>query len=144
VSTNPATVPETTPDERTMAILAHALPIVTGFIAPLVIFFVKRESKFVAFHAVQAVLLQAFNLAVIFLLMALWVSAIFGAIVASGPKHAAPPTAIFLVFPIVILGFTTEWVFMLIMAIVYAIKAGRGEWAGYPVIGGWARRILKI
>jgi hypothetical protein len=29
------------------------------------------------------------------------------------------------------------------MAIVYAIKAGRGEWANYPVIGKIARGLLK-
>jgi uncharacterized membrane protein len=31
-----------------------------------------------------------------------------------------------------------------VIAIVYAIKAGRGEWANYPVIGKIARRILKM
>jgi len=33
---------------------------------------------------------------------------------------------------------------MLVVAIVYGIKAGRGEWASYPVLGPLARRILKI
>ena len=45
-------------DERTMAILAHMLPIVGLWIAPLIIFVVKRESRFVSFHALQALLLQ--------------------------------------------------------------------------------------
>jgi uncharacterized membrane protein len=36
------------------------------------------------------------------------------------------------------------WVVVLILAIVYGIKAGRGEWAEYPVLGRLARKILKI
>jgi uncharacterized membrane protein len=36
------------------------------------------------------------------------------------------------------------WIGMLVIAIVYGIKAGRGEWAEYPVIGRIAKRILKI
>ncbi len=46
------------PDERSFAMLAHALQIVGWFIAPLVIFLVRRESRFVAFHALQALLFQ--------------------------------------------------------------------------------------
>ncbi|HET7748818.1 MAG TPA: hypothetical protein VFK81_05520 [Terriglobales bacterium] len=36
------------------------------------------------------------------------------------------------------------WTLMLVIAIVYAIKAGRGEWAEYPVLGRVSRKILKI
>src|SRR5215472_7451909 len=48
----------TTQDERTIAVLAHALQVVGWWIAPLVIFLVKGNSKFVRFHALQALLLQ--------------------------------------------------------------------------------------
>ena len=41
-----------------MAVLAHALQLVGGWIAPLVIFFVKRQSRFVSFHALQVLFLQ--------------------------------------------------------------------------------------
>jgi hypothetical protein len=37
----------TTDNERTMAVLAHVLQLVGGWIAPLIIFFIKRESRFV-------------------------------------------------------------------------------------------------
>ena len=50
--------PIPTQDERTMATLAHVLQVVGWFIAPLIIFFIKRESRFVAFHALQAIFLQ--------------------------------------------------------------------------------------
>jgi len=52
------TLIELTLDERTMAILAHMLQTVGLWIAPLIIFVVKRESKFVSFHVLQALLLQ--------------------------------------------------------------------------------------
>jgi uncharacterized membrane protein len=36
--------------------LAHLLQFFAGFIPPLVIYLVKRNSRFVAFHAMQALL----------------------------------------------------------------------------------------
>ena len=47
-----------TQDERTFACLAHLLQFVGWFIGPLVILVLKRESRFVVFHAVQALLWQ--------------------------------------------------------------------------------------
>ena len=49
-------VPAPTQDEKTMAMLAHILQIFTWWIGPLVIFLVKQDSKFVRFHALQALL----------------------------------------------------------------------------------------
>jgi uncharacterized membrane protein len=48
-----------TQDERTIALLAHRLQIMLWWMAPLAIFLIKRESKFVSFDALQALLLQA-------------------------------------------------------------------------------------
>src|SRR5215469_4194246 len=48
----------TTQDEHTMAVLAHVLQVVGSWIAPLVIFLLRPNSKFVRFHALQALLLQ--------------------------------------------------------------------------------------
>lgn len=48
-----------TSDERTMAILAHVLTFVAGFIAPLVIYLIKKdESKFIAYHAKESLNFQ--------------------------------------------------------------------------------------
>ena len=38
--------------------------------------------------------------------------------------------------------FMGMFVLNLALGIVYGIKAGRGEWAAYPVIGRWAHRIV--
>ncbi|MEO7531972.1 MAG: DUF4870 domain-containing protein [Sediminibacterium sp.] len=46
-------------DEKTFAILAHALTIVSSFIAPLVIYLIKKdESPYVAEHAKEALNFQ--------------------------------------------------------------------------------------
>jgi hypothetical protein len=36
------------------------------------------------------------------------------------------------------------WGAMLVVAIVYGVKAGHGEWAEYPFLGRLAHRILKL
>jgi uncharacterized Tic20 family protein len=138
-------VVEPTPDERTMATLAHVLQLVGSWIAPLIILLVKRESRFVSFHALQALLLQILHMIVMGVFMVMWVSTIFLTIAhqSSGSK-AAPPTAFFVLFPLIFLGFMGLWVLMLVVAIVYGIKAGRGEWAEYPLLGSLSRKILKI
>jgi hypothetical protein len=128
-----------------MSTLAHVLQLVGWWIAPLIIFLVKRESRFVSFHALQALLLQIVYMAVMACFMALWFVSFFLMFAhESATKNAPPPAGFFVLFPLVWLGFMGMWIVMLVVAIVYGIKAGRGEWAEYPVLGGLARRILKV
>ena len=136
---------DTTPDERTMATLAHALQLIGWWIAPLIIFLIRRNSRFVSFHALQALLLQIVHVIIVAVLMMLWFATIFTTIFnqTSGKPPELPP-ALFLLFPLVWLGFMAMWVGTLTIAILYAIKAGRGEWADYPVIGKLARKMLKM
>jgi uncharacterized membrane protein len=51
---------------------------------------------------------------------------------------------LFLFFGVFWLGFLGLWVVKFVLAIVYGIKAGRGEWAEYPILGRFARQILSI
>lgn len=136
---------EPTQDERTMAILAHVLQIVGWWIAPLIIFLTKRESKFVSFHALQALFLQIAYMLLMVAFVIVWVAGIF-VMIASAPttKGAPPPTGFFVLMPLVWLGWMGMWAVMLVVAIVYGVKAGRGEWAEYPLLGKLARRILNI
>jgi len=135
---------ETTSDERSMAVLATALQMVGGWIAPLIIFLVKRESRFVSFFALQALLLQIAHLILMMLFVGLWFGLIVSQIVLAASHHFAPSPIIFLVFPFIWLGWMGLWVGTLIIVILYSIKAGHGEWADYPIFGKIARRILKI
>ena len=133
--------PVPTQDERTMATLAHVLQLVGWFIAPLIIFFIKRESRFVSFHALQAVFLQLVYMVVWICFMVLWFAFILGTAFTGG--KSGPPPAFFIVIPLIWLFAMAVWMLLLITAIVYGLKAGRGEWAEYPLIGRWARRVLQ-
>ena len=139
-----ATFPyEPTQDERTFATLAHALQMVGWWIAPLVIFIVKRQSKFVSFHALQALLLQIVWLMFWIAFMMVWFGAIFS-VVLRQPPPTQPPAALFLLMPFIWLVWMGAWATILIIVILYSIKAGRGEWANYPLLGRLARRILHL
>ncbi len=50
----------------------------------------------------------------------------------------------FVLFPLFWLSAMGGWALVLVLAIVYGMKAGRGEWAGYPVLGNLARRLVKM
>jgi uncharacterized protein len=139
-----AAMAATSDNERTMAVLAHVLQLVGGWIAPLVIFFVKRDSRFVSFHALQVLLLHIAYTAIVFCFMALGMVSFFLSVTFHQGANNAPPPAFFLFFGIVWLVFMGAWILMLVMAIVYGIKAGQGEWAEYPIFGRLARKILKI
>lgn len=132
-------------DERTMATLAHVLQLVGWWIAPLIIFVIKRQSKFVSFHALQALLLQLVQMIVFGVVMVAWFFLIFSTVVLHpAPKNAPPPPAVFVVFPLIWLAMMSLWVLLITVAIVYGIKAGSGEWAEYPVLGRLARRMLRL
>jgi uncharacterized membrane protein len=136
---------ETTQDERTMATLAHVLQIVCSWIAPLIIFLVKRDSPFVKFHALQALILQI-CVAILWIVgIVIFMVTMAATMSSSGATiHNQPPPAVFFEFPNFWVVGMSAWVVVLIVAIVYGIKAGRGEWAAYPVIGNLARHLLKM
>ena len=73
----------------------------------LVIFLVKRESRFVSFHALQALLLQIG-----------WMVLIFSTIAMHPQSSDGPPPAVFFVFPLFCLGWMVLWVGMLVTGIV--------------------------
>lgn len=102
-------LPEITAEEKQWAMFAH-IGACVGFWAPLIIFFVKGDSAYVKYHAMQAIV----------------VSLIVG--------FAAVPIAIFtfgLCSPIIFVA----WVFQ----IMKGMAANKGTWDGYPAIGGIGR-----
>jgi uncharacterized membrane protein len=140
------TVAELTADEKAYAGLAHALMMSTWWIGPLIIYFVKRESRFVKFHALQAMfwqiiftLLYAVGMIVFFIVMFSTMLPMQQGKTAQPPQF---PTPLFLVFPVFWLVVMGCFVITMTLGILYCLKAMRGEWAGYPVIGGWVRRIV--
>lgn len=133
-----------TPDERTLAMLAHVLQMFSGFIGPLIIYLVKRESRFVAFHAVQALIWQAAFFALTALSMIAWFVVMFSAVLKHPSSSNQLPSGFFPAFPLIALVWVGGWLIGIALAIVYGIKANQGEWAGYPVIGRWARRLARV
>lgn len=120
------------------------LQILLWWIAPAAILLIKRDSKFVSFHALQALLLQAVYVLTIMagLVLAFGVF-VLAAALAPGGRNALPPGFYFLM-PVLWLSWMGMGVTVLLAGIVYGVKAGRGEWAEYPYLGRLARRILKL
>jgi uncharacterized membrane protein len=140
---------EPTQDERTFATLAHALQMPGWWIAPLIILITKKESRFVKFHATQALLLQCLHVMVTITTVVIFVAVMIGSIAHAGMQTGGvekmqPPVAIFAFMPIIWLAMFGMWVLVLVLSIMYAIKAGKGEWADYPVIGSIARYMLNL
>src|SRR5437764_6938067 len=120
------------------------LQIMLWWIAPLAILLIKRKSKFVSFHALQALLLQA---AYVLTLIAGLILALGLCVIASvlSPErgNGLPPEFYFLM-PVFWLSWMGMGLVVLLGAIVYGVKAGRGEWAEYRYLGPLARKILKL
>lgn len=140
----PFSVGNLTPDETTFAALAQILQISTWWIGPLIIYFIKRESKFVSFHAMQALLWQI-ALVVIFMGgMITWIFIIF-AFVVPQQGHVPDnqfPWGIFIPMMFMYIGMFAVMIVNFVLAILFGIKAGRGQWAEYPLLGRWARRVV--
>jgi uncharacterized Tic20 family protein len=112
-------LPSTTADDRSMAMLCHLLSILTGFIGPLILWLVKKDtSPFVNHHGKEAL-----NFQITMLLVSLGI-VIVSAIVAL----VTFGMGIFALFPV----FLVLPVLILIAEIMACIAANRGEWHRYP------------
>jgi len=132
-------LPEPTSDEKTLAVLAHVLQLFSGFIAPLIILLIKRESKFVRLHALQVLF---FHIAYLVVLGGFLAACAIGFVVSlPGMDANEPPVGLIVLFPILWMG---TYAVMLVLAIVYAVKAGRGEWATYPIVGRFAAKVAGV
>lgn len=126
-----------TNDERTFALLVYVLGVFSGFLAPLVLFLVKRDSKFVSFHALQCLAWHIIYFVLIFGGMMIFFIAMIFNLGTLPAGHNGPPAAFFGIFAFVWLFAMGGWLVNLILGIIYGIKANKGEWAQFPVIGAW-------
>src|SRR5436189_5753602 len=70
--TEPVILP--TSDEKTMAILSHVLTLAVGFLAPLIIYLIKKdESSFVNYHAKESL---NFQITIFIIIVALFITVI--------------------------------------------------------------------
>jgi uncharacterized membrane protein len=147
--TTAAALPEElTQDEKAYAGLAHALMISTWWIGPLIIFFMKKESRFVKFHSLQALLWQLIFTVVYFVGLAIFFATMFRTVLSMPRGKAAHPPnfpiAFFAAFPIYWLTIMGGVAITMTLGIMYCLRAMRGQWSGYPIIGRWARRITGV
>lgn len=129
-------------DDCIFAMLAHVLQIFSYFIGPLIIYLVKRESRFVRFHALQALMWQLIALAAGLLSMAIFMAAMFGTLAAHGgdvPKTGPPPAFVFF-FPLIWLVWMGCGAITLILGIIFGIQSHSGKWSRYPLLGNIAWR----
>ena len=138
-------VRELTQDQKAYAGLAHALMLSTWWIAPLIIYFVKKESRFVRFHAMQALLWQIVFSVLYFVVMAVFFAVVFSSLLSAHGQPQADQVhiGIFLTMPLIWLMAMGGFAISITLSILYCLKAMRGEWAQYPVIGRWAWRIVE-
>ena len=129
-----------TSDEKTFALLAHVLGIFLGFMAPLVIFLIKRESKFVSFHALQSLVWHIIYLIVVFAGLFFFVLSLIATVGSAHAGRTEAPLLFFGMFAFIWLFAAGGWLVNLLLGVVYGIKASKGEWAQIPLIGG---RILR-
>jgi len=104
-----------TSDEKTMAVLSHILCLVAGFIAPLVIYLVKKDSPYVVAHAKESLNFQ--------------LTMLIGVIVS-------------IVLMIVLIGFLLLWLLgiaNLVLIIIATIRASENKLYRYP----FAIRFIK-
>ncbi len=99
-----------TPDEKTLAILSHILTIVSSFLAPLIIYLIKKdESPYVAEHAKESLNFQI-TMAILFII------------------------SIVLIF--VLIGILLIWLLSianLVLIIIATIKASENKMYRYPI-----------
>ncbi|MCW3116582.1 MAG: hypothetical protein JWM28_664 [Chitinophagaceae bacterium] len=100
----PSVVP--TADEKTLALVSHVITLVSQFIAPLIIYLIKKdESSFVAAHAKESLNFQLTVLLVIILLF------------------------------VTIVGILLLWfvgIYVLVLVIIATIRASEGKLYRYP------------
>ena len=104
-------------DERTMAMLAYILGIFTSFLGPLIIWLIKKDqSKFVAYHGMQALLFHA-------VIVVGYILSSFLAVFMIG----------FLTYPLF-------GILSLVYSIIAGLAANKGEWYEIPFVGKFARQ----
>ncbi|MGA2991344.1 MAG: DUF4870 domain-containing protein [Candidatus Korobacteraceae bacterium] len=138
-------LPPVTRDECTLGMLAHVLQIFSWLLGPGIIFLVRRDSKFVRYHALQALFFQ-------FLVIIVWAASLltlFAGVFVGIARRGESGFAAAFALPILILivlwgGGALTWILNLVLGIVYGLRANNGEWAGYPGIKYLAAKVAGV
>ena len=123
--------------------LPHILQVFGGFVPPLVILLVKRDSRYVRFHSLQALIYQVIALVVIAIGFVVFFIIMFTSIATAAQHNSKEIPQAFLLFPLVWLLFMGQYLVGIVLAIIFGIQCSKGKWTRYPLIGQLAQRWSK-
>jgi uncharacterized Tic20 family protein len=133
---------EPTHEERTSAMLPHILQIFGGFVPPLVVLIVKRDSRYVRFHSIQVLVWQLLITAAVMIGFISFMVLMFATIPTAAQNKNEVPKAFFF-FPLLWLLFLAQYGISLLLAIIFGWQCSNGKWSCYPLIGRLALRWSK-
>ena len=134
-----------TSDEKILAALAHA-SIILMFLGPLgavIIWAIQRtKSKYVRYHALQAMGYQTFTFWLWMIVMFFFMLIFFGlgiivAAIASQSSSVMPPDIFFFIQPLFMLFIFGVWGLIFLFGFVGAVFCMMGKEFHYPLIGSW-------
>jgi len=138
-------------DAKFAILIAYLGSIVLGFIpgvqyvawlVPLIVFFIDKENKFIAFHAMQSFLLGVVA-GVIYIILAIIIAVAAAGAVASAAILSGAGIGAGLAV-VVIVGIITAVVgiFVLVMLIIAVVHGYKYEIYEIPLVGKWAEKIV--
>ena len=134
-----------TSDEKILAALAHA-SIILMFLGPLgavIIWAIQRtKSKYVRYHALQAMGYQTFSFWIWMFMMFFFMIILFGfgtiiGVLSSKSPSAMPPDFLFFIQPLFMLVIFGMWGIIFLVGFIGAVFCGLGKEFRYPFIGSW-------
>ncbi len=121
--------------------LPHILQVFGGFVPPLVVLLVKRDSRYVRFHSTQALIFQVIALVVTIVAFVSFFIAMVATIPAAQNSKEMPKA--FLFFPLIWLAIMGQYGIGIALAIIFGWQCSNGKWSRYPLIGRLALRWSK-
>lgn len=138
-----------TSDEKVLAALAHAsvLFFFFGPIGATLVWIIQRaKSKYVRYHALQAMGYQVLAFWAWFIGMFVFMFGFIGLsfilAFATSDTASTPPEAIFILQPLFVLFIFGAWGLMFLLGFVGAVFCMLGKDFRYPIIGAWLQRRL--
>jgi uncharacterized Tic20 family protein len=134
----------TTQDERTMGLVCGLLSAFTGFLGPLIILLIRKDSLFVKLCALQSLLWHLIYLVLTGTVMIAFFVGIITTVGLHAGQRGGPPPTFFFFFPFLWFFFMLGWVVNVVLGILSAVKANEGIWWPYPITGRLARKFLGV
>jgi uncharacterized Tic20 family protein len=138
-----------TSDEKVFAALAHA-SVLLSFLGPIgatIVWVIQRnKSKYVRYHALQAMGYQALAFWIWLIGMFIVMFGVMGIsiaiTIAASESSAVPPEAMFVIQPIIMLTIFGMWGVMFLIGFIGAVFCMLGKDFRYPILGNWLQHKL--